>query len=212
MAAEKSERCVIICASPEADVEFLARFVRGDDFIVCADGGLSYVLAAGAEPDLIVGDFDSYDGVLPESVETVTLNRRKDFSDTHIAADIALERGYRDIVLMFATGGRLDHTLSNICVLKYLSGRGASACAVSARERVYYCSDSLEIGGCEGKTFSLIAYNCDNCTATCAGDIEYPVSDTVFSSGVSLGLSNVSRGDRLSLRVSDGEMLLIIND
>ena len=52
-------RCVIISASPEYDTDFIREYIRSDDYIICADGGLNRLISIGIEPDLIVGDFDS---------------------------------------------------------------------------------------------------------------------------------------------------------
>lgn len=46
---------------------------------------------------------------------------------------LALDRGYRDFLLLGCTGGRLDHTLANIAVLLYLLRRGADALMADER-------------------------------------------------------------------------------
>ena len=41
--------------------------------VVACDKGYEYALAAGINPGVIVGDFDSYSGKLPSGVETIRL-------------------------------------------------------------------------------------------------------------------------------------------
>ena len=66
-------------------------------------------------PDAAVGDFDSLSGqglvyldTLSET-EIVRLKPEKDDSDTQHALNYAIDRGAEDIVILGATGSRIDH-------------------------------------------------------------------------------------------------------
>lgn len=59
-------RCTIIAGSPEADIDFISEQVKDCNYLICADKGYEYAKKAGAKPNLIVGDFDSYSGNLPD--------------------------------------------------------------------------------------------------------------------------------------------------
>ena len=56
-------RCVIICASPYNQPEFIKNSISPNDYIICADGGFDTALKAGITPHLIIGDFDSLEVV-----------------------------------------------------------------------------------------------------------------------------------------------------
>ena len=133
----KNARCVIIAGSPDADIGFIKTAVSGGDYVICADKGYKYAHAAGITPDLIVGDFDSYIGELPPDVDTVRLNVRKDYSDTYVCARYAVDQGFKDIAVLGATGGRLDHSYANLCLLEYLGDNGARACLMSEKEKIF---------------------------------------------------------------------------
>ena len=61
-------------------------------FFIYCDCGLRHQKALGAEPDLIVGDFDSHEK--PETDrETIVLPVKKDDTDTVFAAKEAMRRG-----------------------------------------------------------------------------------------------------------------------
>ena len=53
-------RCVIISGSPETHPEFIRQAVKPDDYVICADRGYEFASLGGVEPNLVVGDFDSY--------------------------------------------------------------------------------------------------------------------------------------------------------
>ena len=114
-------RCVILSAGPVEDSERLRPLLKKDDWIIAADGGGRLAAALGVKPAGLVADFDS--SAPPDTggdTEIVRLPMEKDWTDTQAAAMLALDRGYRDFLLLGCTGGRLDHTLANIAVLLYL--------------------------------------------------------------------------------------------
>lgn len=54
------KRCVIIGGADIADYERIRAFLSADDFCIYCDSGLKHRPGLDAEPDLIVGDFDSW--------------------------------------------------------------------------------------------------------------------------------------------------------
>ncbi len=84
------------------------------------DRGAYYLLERGILPRLAVGDFDSLSASQLETVEAIVEEihysiPEKDDTDTQLALVLAL-KGYPDaeVILIGATGGRLDHFLSNL--------------------------------------------------------------------------------------------------
>ena len=98
-------RCVIIAGSPDAEINFIAEQVKDGNYLICADKGYEYAKKAGIKPDLIVGDFDSYSGELPDDCEIIKLNSHKDDTDLLHCIGVALSRGYDDFLILAATGG-----------------------------------------------------------------------------------------------------------
>lgn len=106
----------------------------GEGFIIAADGGLAELTRMGRRPDLIVGDFDSYDGALPEGVPVVRHPVMKNDTDTALAVDEALRRGAERIIVYGALGGRLDHSLANMQLLVSLARKRVEGLLVGKRE------------------------------------------------------------------------------
>ncbi len=116
-------RCVIVSGAPIGDYERIRGYLREDDFYLFCDGGLRHSAGLRAEPDLVVGDFDSHEK--PEGrAEIIALPREKDDTDTVYAAKEALRRGFREVLLLGAVGERLDHSLVNVSLLLLLRERG----------------------------------------------------------------------------------------
>ena len=79
---------------------------------------LKISLMAGFIPDAIVGDMDS----LNESIagrfhDRIFKDKDQDTNDLTKAVAWCSERGYRDLVILGATGKREDHTIGNISLL-----------------------------------------------------------------------------------------------
>ena len=95
-------------------------------FTVCCDGAADRCLESGRVPDRIVGDGDSL------SVENqkryagiIRYNPDQETNDQTKAVSYLLEKGFRRIAIVGATGRREDHTLGNISLLMEYMRMGA---------------------------------------------------------------------------------------
>ena len=61
-------KAVIITSFIENAIDINSR-VNSEDYVICADGGYDIAALQGIRPDLILGDFDSITGTLPEGIE-----------------------------------------------------------------------------------------------------------------------------------------------
>ena len=72
------KRCIILGSAPVEDGGIFDRFDAQDAFLICADGGMDTARKYGIQPDLLIGDFDSMQGSLPDGIETIRLKPEKD--------------------------------------------------------------------------------------------------------------------------------------
>lgn len=71
----KKGRCVVVSAAEIKNYEKISSYLQPDDYFVVCDGGLNHCKPLGIKPDLIVGDFDSFDKAeLPLPVATPPSN------------------------------------------------------------------------------------------------------------------------------------------
>lgn len=204
-------RCVIISGSPETNPDFIKQAVKPDDYVICADRGYEFASLAGVEPNLIVGDFDSYKEKISASCEIVKLNPRKDDTDTIHSIDLAFEKGFTDFILLGALGGRTDHTFANITSLLYIADKGGRGVLLSEKERIELLNkgEYFYEKYC-GKTFSLFPFGCESVCVSYRG-VEYPIERYNLKSSVPLGISNVFTSEKSKIKIYDGNAILIIN-
>ncbi len=198
----------------------------GGDFYVFCDGGLKHRYGLGVEPDLIVGDFDSYENPRLD-IETVVLPREKDDTDTFFAVKEAAARGCDNFLLLGVFGQRLDHTFVNISILLYLSGLGKKALAVDD-----YAEFEIVNGICAGADssaknehacaaadvkyiddrfsyFSLISIS-GNATGVSVKNAKYPLEGGTIGCDYQYAVSNeVLPGKTASVSLTEGSLLLI---
>ena len=118
--------CTIIGAAPLGDSRLLLQAAERGDFLICADGGLDTARRLGVTPHLILGDFDSLQGEIPDGEDVIRLPVEKDDTDMLHAVKVGLQHGYRSFLLLGGLGGeRPDHSMANFCVLRYLAEHGA---------------------------------------------------------------------------------------
>lgn len=205
-------KCIIIASGQLARTEEIDRAFQNADLILAADGGANHLKAAGRLPHVILGDLDSIDAGTRDfyqasGVEIRTFPARKDQTDTELCIAYALERGVRQMTLVGVTGHRLDHTLSNIFLLKKLAEADVRACILDAHNEIYLVTDRLELTGTPGDLLSLVPVSSEVTGVTLEG-LAYPLENQTLERGTSLGISNYFTSHRAVIRISDG--LLIV--
>lgn len=94
-------------------------------------------------PDLAVGDFDTFGLERMEELRkkegwaTDVHKPEKDETDTDLAVRSALRAGFRTAHVLGATGGRLDHELSNIHLMRAAKDAGLFMEIYDAKNRIF---------------------------------------------------------------------------
>jgi thiamine pyrophosphokinase len=93
-------------------------YLKNSSRIICCDGSAHNLLKAGFVPEAIVGDMDSISKDLANRfADRIFLDENQDTNDLTKAVCWCSDSGYKDIVIVGATGKREDHTIGNISLL-----------------------------------------------------------------------------------------------
>lgn|GEM_PF-32395 len=204
----KDDRCVIIGGADISDYAFVLDKIRDDDFLIYCDSGLKHMAKLGCDPDLIVGDFDSYSDPHMD-VETIVLPRIKDDTDTMYAIKEGIKRGFDEFLLIGVVGARLDHSLGNVYGLLYLDSAGKHGVLIDDYSEMEIVSQAPVYIPDSYQFFSLI-----NITGTAKGidikNAKYELSDGEITPEYQYGISNeVIPNKKASVSVSSGRLLLV---
>lgn len=194
-------RAVIFSGGDVPSEEFLKRCIKPDDFIIAADKGFCAAKKLGILPDITVGDMDSVTQE-PKGKKLVKLNVMKDETDTEAAMRLATEAGADEILFLCALGGRADHALANMLLLKQLGDSGISASIADEKNEIYYMKDKITLAGTKGDTLSIIPI----CTlkGVKTENLLYALDGQEIACGTSLGVSNVMTENYCSITAQGG--------
>lgn len=202
-------RAVIIGAAPCENLDYLNRYLRRDDFIICADGGRKNAEKAGLIPQWYVGDGDS--GGWGEGLPSVELPCEKDFTDSEAAVHQALRMGYRSLLLCACTGGRQDHHLANLFLLEAIHRLGGEAMLLDGKNEIRYLTPGRYLVKNQPvyHYMGLIPLDRELMGVTLSG-VKYPVKDVTFRRWETLGVSNeILPGETAVVEFREGAALLI---
>lgn len=200
--------CVIFAGGTAMPKEAVAPYLAGNPYIITADSGYSFATRVGCTPHLILGDFDS--SACPQTeIETLCLNPIKDDTDSAVALQEAVRRGYKKIVLFGGTGSRLDHTFANFDLCAKAKQQGVDLTVVDAAHLVFALQNETQIlPRDDSKYISVFALG-GACTVTLKG-FYYPLENYTFTPFCGLGVSNEITEDTAQITVTDGTALIFI--
>lgn len=161
------DTCLKVTAAPEGTAVYCnAKKNAGETdeaygFVIACDRGYHHAIRMGILPDVLVSDFDSFDGEVDESVIVERHPSAKNDTDTMLAVKYALEHGYEKIDIICGLGGRADHTFANYQTGVYAAGRGAEISFLSADTRIYFLAgngvNTLELDPVKGYGLSVFS-------------------------------------------------------
>ena len=182
---------------------------KSDDFRIAADSGYKNALALGEKIDLLIGDFDSYEGKLPDGVETVRLPAEKDFTDTQFAVNKALEKGADELVIVGGLGGRLDHLLSNLSLLERLGQAGIHAVMTDGFNRVRYINSTSTLIAKSHFTYLSVIAVSERLKGVSIEGCKYPLKNAVVNRNDQFAVSNEITGNCALISVRKGACYII---
>jgi len=195
--------------------EWLYKMLKGTHRIICVDGGSRYASLLGIVPYMIVGDLDSID---PNDLDYfsrqgVIIKKyapEKDNTDTALALNEALAQKPSEIIVLGASGSRLDHTLANIHLLRNAAESGVPVSLVDEFNEISIVmpGESRFIDGNPGDLFSLLPLTTEVRGVNVRG-ARWPLEDAIFTVGNPYGISNRLAGTRASVSIKSGILMLI---
>ena len=181
------------------------------DFVIACDRGYTYCERLGCVPNLLISDFDSYDGPVDASVPMEKYPSEKDDTDTMLAIRYAAEHGYDEVLISCALGGRLDHLLANLQSLAYARKQGLAAALITEDTEIRALqSESMKFPRQEGWSLSIFAVG-GPCSGVSIKGAKYPLEHAELPPSPPLGVSNQWSAECAEISVEQGILLVILS-
>lgn len=207
---ERQEPALIIANGEACSTELLGQLLEWSPLVVVLDGAIDRVLARGIKADVLLGDFDRTtadalrDRVYPlEVVHTPN----QDKTDLEKAYDFLLERGHTAANVLWATGRRADHTLTNLTNLVRYRHR-MKLTLIDDYSVVYPLPNRFEKWYAAGTPLSLIPVGAVGGIRT--DNLKYNLHDEPLTLGYRTGSSNEALHDGpVKISYETGDLLLM---
>ena len=211
-------KTAVIISGGSLDPDFALAFLREEkpELLIGADRGICFLKEKGIHPTHIVGDFDFASGEALEyfkqfpEIPIRTFNPVKDFTDTAIAMELAMEEGADRIYILGGTGTRLDHVVANIKLLSHALERKKECILMDAHNRIRLIDQPLTIEKKKqyGKYVSLFAFGGQVKGLTLRGFF-YPLTEYDMEAENPLGVSNEITAENGEISFSSGKLLVM---
>jgi len=180
------------------------------DYIVGVDGGTHYLETLGYSPNVLIGDFDSTNleahKIKWPNVKVLKFNTEKDMTDAELAFSYIADKGFSEIIVIGAFGGRLDHLLGNIFLLERYPN--IMLLGPFNRAKLLVGPTDREIVKRNG-FLSLIPVS-DIVEGVTLKGFKYPLDDVTLRRGSTWGISNEIVSECAHIFIRQGKVLAII--
>ena len=197
-------RCLIISGGEFSKVKLNKKY----DLVIACDKGYLHAKKMKIKPDIIVGDFDS--AKMPKDKTTIiAVSPIKDDTDTGLAVKYALRNGYKDIDIICALGGRVDHSIANITELLFIDKNGAKGTIYSSDTTVTVLNEGLNrLNGGKNEVLSLFSLTKTTKLKFMKGT-KYDGENICLKNDFPLGVSNEFVKTEAQVHIVKGKLLCI---
>ncbi|EKD77089.1 MAG: hypothetical protein ACD_42C00484G0004 [uncultured bacterium] len=202
----------LIIADGESLIKSAVQKIAQDKSIIVLDGALSQVLDYKITPLILIGDFDSIDLALLETIKknkriTVIHDTNQNTTDLEKALNYLCDKQPNSVSICHATGKRLDHTLYNLRLLKRFHHQLNQLKIITALETIYFFSDSIVYLSAQTKEpLALLAFPKATIHST---NLEYELTHVTLEFSVKESISNTILPGNAIINIQGDALLMI---
>ncbi len=200
---------VILCDGNPPRPEQLKEALKHSSLFIAADGGAFIAKSMGVEPEIIIGDLDSYSKTGKEQASVIH-DPDQETNDLEKALAYAFKKEGKNVVVFGATGKRLDHTLKNLSVLKQFNHQFETLVFKDKYSVVFLLPKNFETELPLQTTVSLFPLSGKVEGVTTTG-LKYAMSNGTLENGIQDGSSNLTTEKKIEIVHKKGDLLIFIN-
>ncbi len=210
-------RALIIANGEIKDYTKVAKKLKDYTFnyVICCDGGVKHLKYLGITPNYIIGDFDSADGALVQQYRELgskieEFEVDKDFTDSELGVNKAIDLDCNESILIGGTGGRIDHTMANLNLGLLALSNNCNLIIVDELNVVHTVIEKIEIKNKAGQNCSIMPITLELEGVTTKG-LKYSLNNESVYLGQSRTVSNLVLDDVAEITISKGVAFVILS-
>ncbi len=208
---EKQEPALIIANGESCSEELLGQLLEWSPFVVVLDKAIHRVLELGIKVDLWMGDFDEafdFDSIQAQQQPLEIMNTPdQENTDLEKAIDLLIQRGFPAANIVWATGRRADHAITNMTnIVRYKEQ--IKLVMFDDYSKIFPLTGKFEKWYVAGTPISLIPIGTVDGIST--SGLKYNLDNGTLILGYRSGNSNeASRDGFVTVEASNGDLLIM---
>lgn len=208
---DDQEPALIIANGASCSFELLGQLLEWSPIVVVLDSAIERVLQLDIKVDVLLGDFDG--DFNPEIYKEkqypleIVHTPNQDKTDLEKALDYLIEKGHQAVNIVWATGKRADHTITNITnIIRYRNK--LKIVILDDHSKIFLLPNKFEKWYTSKTPISLIPIG--KVTGITTQNLFYPLKNEELTMGYRTGSSNhVIKDGIVSITHQEGDLLLM---
>jgi thiamine pyrophosphokinase len=208
---DEQEPALIIANGEACDADILGELLEWSPFVVVLDGAIQRVLDLGIKVDVLLGDFDRVENLtfVHEQQSDIQIINTPDQNKTDLekAIEYLIEKGHGAVNIIWATGRRADHSITNMTNLVRYKNL-IKAVMIDSYSKIFPIKGSFEKWYEKGTPISLIPIGTASGITT--SGLLYNLNNEELVLGFRSGNSNEAAADGfVKITYSKGDLLMM---
>lgn len=208
---DDQEPALIIANGAACSNELLGQLLEWSPFVIVLDSAIERVMELGIKVDVLLGDFDN--GFDPEYYRNfqypleIVHTPDQDKTDLEKAFDYLIEKGHKAVNVVWATGRRADHTITNMTNIVRFQ-KDLKIVILDDYSKIFQLPKKYEKWYPKDFPISIIPVGTVNgITST---NLDYPLNNETLTIGYRTGSSNhVAKDGIVLIEHKEGDLLMM---
>ena len=208
---DDQEPALIIANGAECSNELLGQLLEWSPIVIVLDNAMERVVNLGIKVDVLLGDFDG--DFNPEIYKEkqfpleIVHTPNQDKTDLEKAFDYLIEKGHKAVNVIWATGKRADHTITNITNIVSYRNK-LKIVILDDHSKVFLLPNKFEKWYTKNTPISLIPIG--KVAGITTNNLFYPLNNEELTIGYRTGSSNrVTEDGIVKIEHQNGDLLLM---
>jgi len=208
---DDQEPALIIANGESCSMELLNQLLEWSPLVIVLDSAMDRVATLGIKVDVLLGDFDrGFDPVIHENYQypiEIVYTPDQDKTDLEKAFDYLIDREIPAVNVIWATGRRADHTITNMTnIVRYKND--LKIVMLDDYSKIYRLPERFTKWYTQGTVISLIPVG--KVTGIDSDNLEYELKDDTLELGYRVGSSNCAKKDgTVTIGYKTGDLLMM---